>query len=159
MSVTAGKLAASVLVLSGIAAGVGVWYTQEYLYYDELPPISELAAVDASGAPMTLAVRDFQGIDGTSSPIKWRGCMTVDPVQAGHLAPFKGATPLNPPNWFDCFDPGQLTDDIAAGRATARLVQPEIRPDVDRVIAVYSDGRAFGWQQINDKTPERGVMD
>ena len=43
--------------------------------------------------------------------------------------------------------------------ARAILGQSEVRPDVDRVIAVYPDGRAFGWQQINDKTPERGVMD
>ena len=49
--------------------------------------------------------------------------------------------------------------DLESGAARAYLAQPEIRPDVDRVIAVYPDGRAYGWHQLNDKTPERGVMD
>ena len=43
--------------------------------------------------------------------------------------------------------------------ARAILGQAEVHPDVDRIIAVYPDGRAFGWHQLNDKTPERGVMD
>ena len=159
MTVTAGKLLASALVLSALAAGAGMWYAQEYAFYDRLPPQGELAALAADGAPVSLALRDFQGIDGSSSPIKWRACMTLDPAAAAALPVFDRPTPLIGPGWFSCYDAGRLTADLASGAATARLVQPEMRPDVDRIIAVYPDGRAFGWQQINDKTPERGVMD
>ena len=53
----------------------------------------------------------------------------------------------------------ELTADLEAGNARAILGQAEVHPDVDRIIAVYPDGRAFGWHQLNDKTPERGVMD
>lgn len=154
MSITAGKLLAGGLVLSGLLAGAGVWYTQVYAFYDELPAAAALPTMQGD-----LAVSDFQGIDATSSPIKWRACMTLDPADAAALPPFPGATPLNAPFWFDCFDSGRLTADLASGAATAHLVQPEVHPDVDRVIAVYPDGRAFGWHQLNDKTPERGVMD
>ena len=72
---------------------------------------------------------------------------------------FPQPTPLIGPRWFSCFDAGTLSADLASGAAKAYLSQPEIRPDVDRVIAVYPDGRAYGWHQLNDKTPERGVMD
>ena len=56
-------------------------------------------------------------------------------------------------------DADQIGHDLETGAALAYLSQPEIHPDVDRVIAVYPDGRAYGWHQLNDKTPERGVMD
>lgn len=159
MNITAGKLLVSALVLSAIGAGAGIWYSQVYAFYDRLPTLTELPAVMADGTARPLPVRDFQGIDGTSSPIKWRACMTVDPAAAAALPVFAKPTPLVGPGWFPCFDAGRLTDDLASGAAVARLVQPEVRPDTDRIIAVYPDGRAFGWQQINDKTPERGVMD
>ena len=52
--------------------------------------------------------------------------------------------------------PGAVIGDIPPDQT---LGQAEIRPDVDRVLAIYPDGRVYGWHQYNDKTPERGVMD
>ena len=78
----------------------------------------------------------------------------VTPVRS-----FPIAAPTYGPRWFDCFDADQIGHDLETGAALAYLSQPEIHPDVDRVIAVYPDGRAYGWHQLNDKTPERGVMD
>ena len=49
--------------------------------------------------------------------------------------------------------------DLESGAAVAYLGQPNVHPGVDRVIAVYPDGRAFAWHQMNDELDERGVMD
>ena len=83
----------------------------------------------------------------------------LDPAEVADAAPFPAATPLNGPGWFQCYSAKALTADLEAGNARAILGQAEVHPDVDRIIAVYPDGRAFGWHQLNDKTPERGVMD
>ena len=48
---------------------------------------------------------------------------------------------------------------LASGAALAYAVARDQPKGFDTMIAVYPDGRAYGWQQFNDKTPERGVMD
>ena len=42
---------------------------------------------------------------------------------------------------------------LESGEALAFLSEPEIHPGVDRVVAVFPDGRAFAWHQLND-SPE-----
>lgn len=156
-----GRIAAVALVLATAAAGVGVWYAQEYGFYRQIEAGSAEAAIalaTASG-PVTPTVADFAAIDATSSPLRWRACLTLADPLPSDATPYEGATPLIGPGWFDCFDAARLTDDLASGAARAYLSQPEIRPDVDRVLAIYPDGRAYGWHQYDDKTPERGVMD
>ncbi|AUH34956.1 DUF6446 family protein [Paracoccus tegillarcae] len=159
-----GKVAIVSIFVAAIATGAGVWYAQEYGYYENIDPAGPDAIVTATsaadGEQTDLPVADFQGINGTSSPIRWRACfqLTEQPLPDS-LTPYAGATPLNAPGWFDCFDAEQIGDDLASGAATAVLGQADIRPDVDRVLAIYPDGRAFGWHQYLDKTPERGVMD
>ena len=64
-----------------------------------------------------------------------------------------------PADRMQAFDGVTTTLDLEAGNARAVLGQSEVRPDVDRVLIVYPDGRAFAWHQLNDKTPARGVMD
>ena len=152
-----GRIVGIGLLAVAVIAGGGMWYLQEYHFYDRLPAMEALTVQTGAG-PVTIPVTDFQGIDADSSPLRWRACAVLadqpdDPV------PFDGATPLGAPGWFDCFDHGQLTADLASGAAQAVLGQAEIRPDVDRVLAIYPDGRVYGWHQYNDKTPERGVMD
>ncbi|SNR25400.1 histidine kinase [Paracoccus sediminis] len=152
-----GKIIGIGLPAIGVIAGGGLWYLQEYHFYNRLPAAETITVQTASG-PETLPVTGFQGIDADNSPLRWRACAVlaappVDPV------PFQGATPLGTPGWFDCFDYGRLTEDLESGAAQAVLSQSEIRPDVDRVLAIYPDGRVYGWHQYNDKTPERGVMD
>lgn len=146
---------------TAIAAGAGIWYTQEYGYYAEIDPTGLQASVriETAAGAQPLAITDFQGIDADSSPLRWRACFTLDGPLPADVVPFEGATPLYGPGWFDCFDAEQIGEDIQSGAAQAILSQTDIHPDVDRVLAIYPDGRAFGWQQYNDKTPERGVMD
>ncbi|WP_405405147.1 DUF6446 family protein [Paracoccus sp. Ld10] len=155
-----GKVAALALLGSTIAAGAGMWYTQEYLYYDPIDPNGPDAtiAITTAAGEQPLPLTGFEGIDADSSPLRWRACATVDAVPADAL-PFDGATPLNAPGWFACFDAARIGADLEGGTARAVLSVSDIRPDVDRVLAVYPDGRVYGWHQYNDKTPERGVMD
>ncbi|TRW98213.1 histidine kinase [Paracoccus sp. M683] len=159
-----GKVAVAALALSTAAAGAGVWYAQVYGFYDRIEADGPGAQINtqsaADGTMMPLSLTDFQGIDASSSPLRWRACfrLTSEPLPES-LIPYDGATPLNGPGWFDCYDADQIGHDLASGAAVAVLGTPEIRPDVDRVLAIYPDGRAYGWHQYNDKTPERGVMD
>ena len=152
-----GKIVGIGLLAIGAVAGGGMWYLQEYHFYDRIPAADAITLQTASG-PLTLPVTDFQGIDGDSSPLKWRACAVLVEQPTGPV-PFDGATPTGAPRWFDCFDHGRITADLESGVARAVLGQAEIRPDVDRVLAIYPDGRVYGWHQYNDKTPERGVMD
>lgn len=152
-----GKIVGIALVGIAVVAGAGMWYLQEYYYYDRIPDQSTITMETATG-PVTVPVTEFQGIDADSSPLRWRACAVMAAPPADPV-PFEGATPLGTPRWFDCFDYGQLTADLESGAARAVLGQAEIRPDVDRVLAIYPDGRVYGWHQYNDKTPTRGVMD
>lgn len=159
---SSGKILVSMLLLSALLAGVAVWYLQVYGFYDpvdELTGAREIVLTDASGVQHPVAITGFKAIDASSSPIRYRACFELDPAAAAQAQPYEGATPLNGPGWFQCYSAKALTADLASGVAKAYLGQSEVRPDVDRVIAVYPDGRAFAWHQFNDKTPERGVMD
>ena len=60
------------------------------------------------------------------------------------------AEPLVAPSWFDCFDAVQLGADIENGEAIAFLGVANIQYGIDRLVAVYPDGRAFAWHQINE---------
>lgn len=156
-----GRIATIGLALTALASGAGVWYAQQYGYYEPIDPASPDAAVPIQTVegPSRLNMTDFQAIDADSSPIRWRACFRIQGDLPADAVPFPAATPLNGPFWFDCYDAARIGADLESGAARAFLSQSEIRPDVDRVLAIYPDGRAYGWQQFNDKTPERGVMD
>lgn len=158
-----GQWAVIALLASAVAVGGGIFYAQQYGFYKPIDPQSDRAGVmivgREDGAPRPLAVRAFQGVDAGSSPIRYRACFTTDVPAEGEAMPYPEPTPLVAPGWFDCFDAGQLTADLASGAAMAYLSASDIRPDVDRVVAIYPDGRAFAWHQYNQKTPDRGVMD
>ena len=152
----------AVLLLVAVLTGAAIWYLQVYGFYEEVDEItgaSEMVVTLPDGATRQVTVEGFRAIDAQSSPIRWRACFTLDPAQVADAAPYEGATPLNGPNWFKCYSARAMTADLESGAAKAVLGQAEIRPDVDRVIVVYPDGRAFAWHQLNDKTPKRGVMD
>ncbi|MBS0563510.1 MAG: histidine kinase, partial [Proteobacteria bacterium] len=39
-------------------------------------------------------------------------------------------------------------------KAVAFLSDENIHPGVDRVVAVYADGRAYAWQQLNESADQ-----
>mgnify|MGYP006198981481 CR=1 FL=1 len=70
------------------------------------------------------------------------------------FARLSGAQPLIAPPWFDCFNAERIGRALETGEAIAFLSVPDITPGVDRVVAVFPDGAAFAWHQLNDKLKE-----
>ena len=153
-----------------ILAGVGLIYTQNYAYYEEVTVVGDADGSEAErtvesvtateirltrlegGVPEPIPISGFSGIDAQTSPLKFRGCFVAgqsleDLAQTYVQA--DNAIPLRPPAWFDCFDVKQLTEDLEAGDAVAFLGEQNISHGVDRIVAVYPDGRAFAWHQFN----------
>ena len=149
-----GRLVGIVLIALGLIAGVGMYYLQVYAFYDEVALIEEGGTVEmrltgSDGAELPLEVAAFQGVDATSSPIRFRACFTMDPALAETAQPYGDAVPLVGPGWFDCFDAAELGAALEAGEARAVMGQFNVIYGIDRILAVYPDGRAFAWHQIN----------
>ncbi|PCD77082.1 DUF6446 family protein [Pseudothioclava arenosa] len=153
-----GKLVGGGIVLSALIAGAAVWYSQLYGYYEPLEvnaPAAEIRLTAlASGQPEPILAEGFEGIDADSSPLRFRGCFRT-PLSLAMLSEtfeiYEGATPLNGPGWFGCFDAARIGADLEAGAALAFLSEHDIKPGVDRVVAIYPDGRAFAWHQLNEE--------
>lgn len=144
---TMGKFAVVVLLLSGLIAGGAMYYAQVYGYYDTLEPQIGYQVEVADGSAR-LSISDFEGIDSTSSPLRYRACFTIVGAQPDFIA-YPDADPLNGPGWFDCFDAPTIGADLASGAARGVLVEANFRYGFDYVMALYPDGRAKVWPQIN----------
>ena len=151
-----GKLIAGAIVSIAVIAGFLLWYTAERAFYAPVAfqPGQEIRLVSVtSGQPEPILVGDIEGIDAASSPIKFRACFTTPHSLAMLTETYvvlDGAEPLIAPSNFPCFDAQAIGVAIETGEAVAFLSEPEIHPGVDRVVAVFPDGRAFAWHQLND---------
>jgi hypothetical protein len=136
--------------------GAGLYYSQTYAYYDTIEASAPAALVTATtlgGASEDLLAEGFEGIDADTSPIKYRACFSTPLSQSMLTETFvihETPTPLTAPAWFSCFDAKSLTADLDSGAAIAFMGTENISYGVDRVVAVYPDGRAYAWHQIND---------
>lgn len=139
------KLILGFLVFLGIFAAGLVW-TQFFAFYERQEGVGALT-IDGAVVP----VADYRGIDASSSPLKLRGCLRVDPAAVAALVPATDATPLNGPFWFRCFSAGQLTRDLAAGAAKAYRIAHDEPEGFDLMLAVYPDGRGYLWRQLNER--------
>lgn len=155
-----GRLAVGFIVVASLIYGAGFWYTAERAYYAPVgfAPGAEVRLVSlASGQPEAIVVDTIEGIDAESSPIKFRACFTT-PLSLAMLSEtyrsYPAAEPLVAPREFDCFDAEEIALALESGEALAFLSEPEIHPGVDRVVAVFGDGRAFAWQQLNESLAE-----
>ena len=149
-----GKIIAGFILLSGAVAGIAMYWLQVYAFYEDAAfvPGQEITLTSIeSGQPEAILAQDVTGIDADSSPIRFRACFRT-PMTQGMLTEtyraYEGATPLNAPSWFDCFDATEIGAALENGQALAFLSQSNIAPDVDRVVAVFADGRAFAWHQF-----------
>lgn len=149
-----GKIVAGFIVLTALLAGGAMYYLQEYAYYrpvtftpgDEI----ELTAL-VSGQPEAIPVKDLQGIDANSSPLRFRACFTTvleQPTLTEGFKVYDQAVPLNAPGWFDCFDAARIGAALESGEAIAFLGRADVAPDVDSVVAVFPDGRGYAWHQL-----------
>ncbi|MDP4892667.1 DUF6446 family protein [Cypionkella sp.] len=150
-----GKLVAGFIVIVGAVAGVAMYYLQEYAYYTKavFKPGAEIAlTLISSGQPEAILAEGVEGIDADSSPLRFRACFHTPLTQAmlsETYQAYQGAVPLIAPSWFDCFDAAKIGAALENGEALAFLSQSNIAPSVDRVVAVFPDGRAYAWHQIH----------
>lgn len=142
-------------MLIALLVGAGVYYFQEYHYYEDATPVSG-AAVEltslVSGTPEQILAEDVQAIDANSSPIRYRACFTTsmsDALLSETYVAYDAAEPRNAPVWFECFDAAQIGEDLENGQALPFLGTENITYGIDRVVAVYPDGRGYVWHQIN----------
>ncbi|UWQ98518.1 histidine kinase [Rhodobacteraceae bacterium S2214] len=143
------------IIMSAIAAGIALYYLQVYAYYEEVTLQVEDVQMTSlfTGEPEPILFENFNAIDSDSSPLRFRACFDTS-LSFGFLTEtyeiYDAAEPLNAPGWFDCFQAGELGDDLSSGVAVAFMGIENIQYGIDRVIAVYPDGRAFAWHQINE---------
>lgn len=150
-----GRFLAALIVLAAVIGGGAMYYLQVYGFYDRIDAASAAAEVRMTtldGLAEPVAVTGFEGIDSDSSPIRYRACFTLAEGRAqidARYRPADNAVPLNAPNWFGCFDAQAIGAALEQGTATAYLGEENITYGIDRVFAVFDNGRAYGWQQIN----------
>ncbi|MDZ7905361.1 MAG: DUF6446 family protein [Cypionkella sp.] len=156
----AGKVVAAGFVGIGVVTGASMYWLQQYAFYvpvQFVPSQEILLTPIVSGVAESILVEDIQGIDATSSPLRFRACFTT-PLTHAMLTetymPYPNAVPLNAPSWFDCFNAAEIGEAIKEGQALAFLSQAQIAPQIDRVVAVFPDGRAYAWHQV---VPELGT--
>ena len=155
-----GKLVAGGIVLTGLVAGIAMYWLQVYAFYEPVSftPGTEITLVPLEGAmPEAIVVENIEGIDADSSPLRFRACFTTPLTQATLTETYRlydRPTPLTAPGWFDCFDADAIGEALERGEALAFLSQANIARGVDRVVAVFPDGRAFAWHQLNDTYKE-----
>ncbi|MFC7703930.1 DUF6446 family protein [Plastorhodobacter daqingensis] len=150
-----GKILGGSIAAVALIGGAAMYYMQVYGYYQ--PVTQDAAAIalvpEGEDRPRPVAVTGFEGIDADSSPLRFRACfdLAAGPEQdLQGFTPYPRPEPLNAPHWFSCFDAAAIGAALEDGAAQAFLGQAEIAPGVDRVIAVFPDGRAFAWHQLND---------
>ncbi len=139
-----GKLIVGILLGIAIAIGIGLWYSQNNAYYVE---VNGLTGVEVSGE--LLDVSDYHGIDAESSPLKMRACFSTRWDIVPTFEYQEVAEPLVAPGWFDCFNAERLYKDIRAGEATAIMADDNNPFGFSRFVALYPDGQAFMWRQMN----------
>ncbi len=150
-----GKLMAGFIVLSAFAAGIALYYFQIYAFYEPVAATGDddvQMTLMASGQPEAILYDDFEAIDATSSPIRYRACFTTpmsQPLLTETYEAYEKAEPRNGPDWFDCFNAQDIGAALDAGEALAFMGTENIQFGIDRVIAVLPDGRGYAWHQIN----------
>lgn len=149
-----GKVIGIVLVLSGLIAGGAMYYLQVYAFYDDVTAGENEVVLTSlfSGEPEPILFDNFAGIDSDSSPIRYRACFETPTSLALMTETYvivDEAEPLVAPNWFDCFDAEAIGADLESGTAIAFMGTENVEYGIDRIVAVYPDGRAYAWNQIN----------
>jgi len=149
-----GKIVAIVLLVSGLLAGAGMYWMQVHAFYERVDP--EVADVQltglVSGMSEPVAHENYRGIDADSSPLRYRACFDIAvplmDLREKYVA-YPEPVPLEAPGWFDCYDARDIGAALETGEAVAFLGESNVVYGIDRVVAVFRDGRARSWHQIN----------
>ena len=150
---TRGQLVTSAILLTAVAAGSLLWWTETRAYYE---PVSldavTISATTFDGVVDPLPIADFEGIDADTSPLRFRACFTT-PLSLALMTetyqPYEDATPLNTPGWFDCYDAGTLTRALETGSGLAFMGEHNIVYGIDQIVMITDDGHGYAWHQLN----------
>ncbi|MBT0958855.1 histidine kinase [Alphaproteobacteria bacterium KMM 3653] len=150
-----GKILGGFIVATALIAGIAIYYLQVYHFYEvveEEGQIIELTSLH-SGAPEEIVAEEIEAIDAESSPIRYRACFQTPMSQAlltETYETYEAAEPLTAPGWFDCYNADEIGEALVSGQAIAFLSKRDVIYGVDRVAAVFDDGRGYIWHQISD---------
>ncbi len=157
-----GKLVGGFLIVVSLLFGATIYYLQVYAYYREVKLGDPGAAITlvsvADHQPEPILADDYQAIDADSSPLRFRACFTTTMSLAMLTETYvieDKPVPLIGPGWFSCYDAKAIGHALEQGGAVAFLSQHDIHPGVDRVVAVFPDGRAYAWQQLNAEAEDK----
>ena len=148
-----GRFLAALIIVCAVGAGVGIYYLQVYAFYDEVASTGEdVVLTRPDGAVDVIDYQAFEAIDSDSSPIRYRACfqtnLTVDEAEALYQ-PYQGAVPLEAPGWFGCYSADDIGAALEADEAKVFLSVENVVYGIDRIAAIFPDGRGFAWHQIN----------
>lgn len=132
-----------------------MYYLQVYGFYEPVPVRAgedvELVSL-VTDMPVPIAYSDFQAIDASSSPIRYRACFTTPASHAMLTETYvmvDGFIPRTAPDWFECFDAQAIDAELKAGTALTFLGAKNIHYGVDRIVAISEDGRGYVWHELN----------
>ena len=83
-----GEILSIILIVSGLVAGIAIYYLQVYGFYDDVveKPGQDVVLLPIGGeTPEPIAYGNFQAIDADSSPIRYRACFTT-PLKPAEVA-------------------------------------------------------------------------
>ncbi len=151
-----GKIIGIGILGTALIAGIGMYYLQVYGFYEEVSDqVAEIRLTTvATGQPEMILAEDIRAIDADSSPLRFRACFTTPHSQAmltEEFVVYDNPIPLVGPGWFDCFDAEAVGQALEAEDAIAYLAEADVHDGVDRVVAIFDDGRAYAWHQLNEK--------
>ena len=141
-----GKVLVTSLLLFAFGFSAALYYFQVFAFYRNINGLTSVKVLNRF-----IPIQDYVGIDSDTSGLKLRSCFKVDPKEFSELPLLKKATPLSAPFWFKCFDNAKIQIAIDSGEAKAFLAEENEKDGIDRVIAVYGNGNAFQWRQLNEK--------
>lgn len=149
---TSGRALVLGIVVITVIFGIALWYANTRAYYTVLEEV-EITLQRPDGTLMPLEIARAEAIDATTSPLRFRACFRVE---AGAMAatiadamPYAEAAPLTAPGWFDCFDAYDIGTALERGEGQAFLGVRNQSRGVDRVVALFPDGRGYAWHQLN----------
>lgn len=151
-----GKFLAILIIICAAAAGGGIYYLQIYAYYEEIEPTPGQDVVlmpQDSEQARPIAYADFQAIDASSSPIRYRACFTTELTRDELTQAYTVLQQQKPriaPGWFGCFDAQAIGDELEAGTATVFLSVKNISYGVDRIVAITDAGNGYVWHELNN---------
>ncbi len=144
-----GKILVITLLSFSLVFGFILYYFQVFSYYSKVEGLDHIF-VDGK----KINVEQYYGLDSSISGLKLRGCFKVNVEDFKSFKTYKKATPLQAPFWFNCFDNEKIQKSLENNNASAFLAKENELDGIDRIVAIYSDGRGYQWRQLNSKYME-----